>query len=142
RPILEDAIERARERAAAAHVALALDVKEVSMLPAHAEQLTVALDALLDNAVRASSSGSQVVVQATTSDDDVCINVIDRGMGMSPEVARRAVEIGYSTWGGSGIGLTIAKFIIYHHAGGFQVSSAPNKGTTVTLLLPSTEVRE
>jgi hypothetical protein len=32
--------------------------------------------------------------------------------------------------------MTVAKFIAYHHAGGFQVDSAPGKGTTVSMVLP------
>jgi signal transduction histidine kinase len=142
-PMMEAAVERARDRAKRAQLELVLRVDDdVPEVPAHPEQIAVGLDALIDNAIRASTSGGEVTVAASYEDDDVRIDVIDHGVGMTPEVARRAVEIGFSTWGGTGIGLTVAKFIAYHHAGGFQVSSAPGKGTTASMILPASDVRE
>lgn len=143
RPVLTDAVERVRERAKRAGVKVVVQASdELPAINASAEQLAVALDALLDNALRASTEGGEIVVSGTLSDEDVRIEVSDRGAGMSPDQLRRAVEIGYSSWGGAGIGLTVAKFITYHHAGGFQVSSAPGQGTTVSMTLPVTDVRD
>lgn len=142
RPVLEAAAERARERGKKVGVRIVLRVSDLPSISAHPEQLGVALEALIDNAIRASSPGSEVLISAVHADDDIRIEITDRGKGMSPEVARHAVEIGYSTWGGSGIGLTVAKFITYHHAGGFQVATTPGQGTTVAMTIPATELRE
>jgi signal transduction histidine kinase len=141
-PLLEESVERVRDRAKHAGVQMLLRASQLPEVPVNGEQIAVALDALLDNAIRASSKSDEVVVSAEISEDDVRIEVVDHGTGMTPDVARRAVEIGYSTWGGSGIGLTIAKFITYHHAGGFQVATTPGLGTTVAMILPVTDLRE
>jgi signal transduction histidine kinase len=141
-PILEEAVERARDRAHRAGVQLFLRASELPEVSLNGDQIAVALDALLDNAIRATKSGGEVLVSAVHSEDDVRIEITDRGTGMTPDVARRAVEIGYSTWGGSGIGLTVAKFITYHHAGGFQVATTPGQGTTVAMILPVNDARE
>lgn len=137
KPILQGAIERATPIARRANVRLVTRVPgSLPKLPAHAGQLAVALDALLENAIQASKPGAEVAVEADADRDEVRISVIDRGGGMTPEVARRAVEIGYSTRGGAGLGMTVAKFIAYHHAGGFQVDTHPGQGTTVSIVLP------
>jgi signal transduction histidine kinase len=142
-PILAQAVERVSERGRRAGVKVVLRAPDgLPAIPANAEQLAVALDALIDNAIRASSGGEEVLMSATHDDEDVRIEVTDRGRGMTPEVARRAVEIGFSTWGGTGVGLTVAKFITYHHAGGFQVATSPGQGTTVAMILPVTDLRE
>lgn len=141
-PLLEESVERVRDRARRAGVQVFLRVSELPDVSVNGDQIAVALDALLDNAIRATKAGGEVLVSAAFSDDDVRIEITDRGSGMPPEVARRAVEIGFSTWGGSGIGLTVAKFITYHHAGGFQVATTPGQGTTVAMILPVSDVRE
>jgi signal transduction histidine kinase len=141
-PLLEEAVERVRDRARRAGVQVLLRASELPDVPVHGDQIVVAVEALLDNAIRATPAGGEVLVSAAHADDDVRIEITDRGSGMPPEVARRAVEIGYSTWGSGGIGLTVAKFITYHHAGGFQVASTPGQGTTVAMVLPASDVRE
>jgi signal transduction histidine kinase len=142
RPILEDAVERVRDRAKKAGVKLAFRASELPAIGANPEQLAIAIDALLDNAIRATPPGGEVLLSGSHADEDIRIEITDRGHGMSAEVARHAVEIGYSTWGGAGIGLTVAKFITYHHAGGFQVATTPGQGTTVAMILPATDLRE
>jgi signal transduction histidine kinase len=141
-PVLDQAVERVRDRARRAGVKVVLRASDLPPIPVNPEHMAVAIDALLDNAIRASASGGEVLLSGIHADDDVRVEVSDRGTGMTPEVARHAPEIGYSTWGGTGIGLTVAKFITYHHAGGFQVATTPGQGTTVAMILPATDLRE
>ena len=142
RPVLEEAVERVKDRARRAGVKVVLRTSELPAIPANGEHLLVAIDALLDNAIRASANGGEVLLSGIHADDDIRIEITDRGSGMPPDVAKRAVEIGFSTWGGTGIGLTVAKFITYHHAGGFQVATTPGQGTTVAMILPASDMRE
>src|SRR5262249_40486747 len=79
-----------------------------------------------------------VTLRARSGPGEVRIEVIDDGSGMDEGVARRAFDIGFSAWGQGGVGLTIAKFIVYHHLGGISLTSRPRRGTTVTLVLPLT----
>jgi PAS domain S-box-containing protein len=72
----------------------------------------------------------------------VVVSVSDTGIGMSPEVARRALEPFYSTkpmGKGSGLGLSSTLGFARQSGGGLTVSSAPGKGTTVSLFLPEAE---
>jgi two-component system sensor histidine kinase SenX3 len=135
-PLLHEAAARAA--AGSLGVRVAVTVGELPHLPLHIDQIAVALDAILANAIHASelASASDVLLSARRTDDEVRVEVIDKGIGMPPEVVRHAFEIGYSTWDGDGTGLTIAKFIAYHHSGGFGLTSRPGQGTTVSLVLP------
>jgi len=71
--------------------------------------------------------------------DYVELSAADNGVGMTPEVLRRAKDPLFSTKGphkGSGLGLSTV-FDFARHCGGFAViSSAVGEGTTVSLYLP------
>jgi signal transduction histidine kinase len=134
--LLEQAAARVRDERP--DVRVAMTAAATPPIPGDADQLAYALDALVENALRAMPHGGALVLQARAGDDELHIEVVDDGIGMAPEVARHAFDIGYSTWGGDGVGLTLAKFIIYHHTGGFSLSSRPRHGTTVSIVLPTT----
>lgn len=139
RPTLLAVVEQLQPSARRAGVKLRTTLApNLPRLPAHAAQLGVAVENLLGNALVASASGDEVVLSAILDGEEIRISVLDHGPGMNPEVARRAVEIGFSTRGADGTGMTVAKFIAYHHAGGFQVETHPGAGTTVSIVLPLT----
>jgi len=117
-------------------VRVVLDLTPVPPINGNALQLAVALDALIDNAVRASPAGGIVAVRVFQAGDEVQVVIADSGSGMGPELARRAFEIGMSSWGGEGIGLTVAKFVAYHHSGSVVVRTSA-EGTVVTIAIPA-----
>lgn len=133
RPILVASIQRAGGQRG---IEVKLHCGVLPPIPCVPEQLGLAFDALLDNAVRATAQGGVVMVEGRADTEQIYLDFIDHGFGMQPEDARRAFEIGFTTWGGAGLGLTLAKFITYHHSGGFSVSSKPGLGTTVSLVFP------
>jgi CheY-like chemotaxis protein len=72
----------------------------------------------------------------------VAVSIMDTGVGMSPEAARKAVEPFYSTkpmGKGSGLGLSTALGFAQQSGGGLTITSTPGHGTTVTLFLPQAE---
>jgi signal transduction histidine kinase len=61
------------------------------------------------------------------------------GAAISPEVLPRVFEIFFSTKpGGTGIGLALCPRIVEEHGGTSSLESAPESGTTATVLLPLT----
>jgi PAS domain S-box-containing protein len=67
------------------------------------------------------------------------INIIDSGVGMSPEVAVRAIEPFFTTKGngqGTGWGLSVAYGFARQSGGDLLLRSVLGKGTTVSVLLP------
>jgi signal transduction histidine kinase len=93
---------------------------------------------VLLNAVQSMPRGGRLEVALRREGEDAVIEVIDAGVGMSPEVAARAFEPFYSSRGGSGLGLSSVRDIVEdRHGGGVSLVSAVGEGTTVTIRLPA-----
>ena len=72
----------------------------------------------------------------------LCIEVIDTGCGMTPEVKERAFEPFFTTKSvGKGTGLGLSQIFGFAHQSGGEVGieSAVGKGTTVSIYLPRTD---
>jgi signal transduction histidine kinase/CheY-like chemotaxis protein len=101
-----------------------------------------ARDAMADGGVLTISTGNKVVADVGTTDlapgDYIAITVTDTGVGMTEEVAQRAFEPFFTTKGLSGSGLGLSQvFAMVREAGGtVQLVTAPDRGTSLTLLLP------
>jgi signal transduction histidine kinase len=94
---------------------------------------------IIDNAVKYTQSGGQVLVNLTTEEACVRISVVDTGVGIPAEDIARVKEKFYKankTVRGSGIGLAVADEIIKQHDGLLFIESTENVGTTVTVVLP------
>jgi signal transduction histidine kinase len=110
--------------------------------------LKQAVRILMDNAAKYSPAGSRVTLRTYREPGHVCIDVQDNGIGVSPEDARRMFDRFYradaarnSETGGSGLGLSIAKWIVGRHGGSFRVKSYEDIGTCITIVLPETGPR-
>lgn len=69
----------------------------------------------------------------------VVIEVADTGPGMPPEVERRIFEPFFTTkpvGQGTGLGLSISANIVARHGGTLTALNGPDRGATVTVLLP------
>lgn len=133
RGLAERAAALVQHRFASAAVRLEIDVEEglpeVSCEPALFEQ---ALVNLLLNACEATPREGVVRFSVRASDRGVAFVVDDDGAGIREEVARRATEPFFTTRpteGGSGLGLTIAREIVNHHAGTLTVVKRERGGT-------------
>ncbi|MBI3961677.1 MAG: ATP-binding protein, partial [Deinococcus sp.] len=103
-------------------------------------KLKQALDNLLDNAKKATLNGGTVSVTMRRREQQVCVDVVDTGIGIpKAEIAR---IFGYyyrasnRTGGGSGIGLAITWRIVHRHRGEITVRSELGQGSTFTICLP------
>ncbi len=92
---------------------------------------------LLINACQAVGPGGAVRVELADDGEACRVVVRDDGAGMDDETMGRALEPFFSTKPlGSGLGLAIAERIVRDHEGSIELSSAPGKGTSVTVRLP------
>ncbi|WP_405136355.1 sensor histidine kinase [Nocardia sp. NBC_01388] len=108
-----------------------------------ATRLRQVLTNLLGNALNHTPVDAPITVRLTPSADDVRIDVIDTGPGLSPEAATRVFERFYRTdssrtraSGGSGLGLSIVQALVTAHGGRVSVQSEPGHGATFTVTLP------
>jgi CheY-like chemotaxis protein len=106
-------------------------------------QLQAAIAHLLTNARDATGPGAIIVTELSRVEraaGPACrIAVTDRGEGMTPEVARQAIEPFFTTRGpghGLGLGLTIARMVAESHGGYLELDSRVGTGTTVSISLP------
>jgi signal transduction histidine kinase len=95
---------------------------------------------IIDNAVKYSSAGDTVTINASEKGDNVVVSVSDTGCGIKKSDLAKVKTKFYKanhTRRGSGIGLAVADEIVSMHGGSLDITSAgEGKGTTVTIKLP------
>ena len=98
---------------------------------------------LVDNAVRFTPPGGEVVVSAHRHNGSVEISVADTGVGIPPEHLPRLFERFYRVDtarsredGGTGIGLAIARSVVEAHGGHIKAESELGRGSIFTFDLP------
>ena len=94
---------------------------------------------IIDNAVKYSNDGGQVLVEAHEEENCIHIKVIDTGVGIPEQDIDHVKEKFFksnTTVRGSGIGLAVADEIIKQHNGLLFIESKEGVGTTVTVVLP------
>jgi signal transduction histidine kinase len=108
------------------------------------DRLTQVLDNLLDNAVRYSPPGGEVLVTCTHTAERVLCQVSDSGPGIAAEHLPLIFERFYRAdasrkrgQGGSGLGLAIVRGLVLAHGGQVSAASQPGQGTTITFWLPT-----
>jgi signal transduction histidine kinase len=115
---------------------------DAGTLVADPHALRIALDALLENAVKHTGEGGRIELAARRAECGIAIAVSDDGPGVPPEARDRIFErFGRSDSarsrrdGGVGLGLAIVDSIARAHDGACTVASSP-AGSTFELLLP------
>jgi two-component system, OmpR family, sensor kinase len=114
-----------------------------SQVLADRDALTRVLINLVENAARYSRTDGAIVLAAHEEADRIAIEVRDEGPGMTAEDAAHVFERFYRGAAGrdherrgTGLGLSIVRALIEAGGGSVRLDTAPNRGTTVALLLP------
>jgi len=139
--IADEAIEVLRPVAVRSDVVLRLEAEDRTVVPGGTEAVSRALRNLIENAIRHSPPGSEIVVQVRNG-HGATVRVVDQGPGFDPEFIDRAFERftraddarGRDT-GGSGLGLAIASGFVT--ALGGEIWAEPGPGGRVGFRLPA-----
>lgn len=108
-------------------------------------QLSQLLHNLVGNAMKYGRPGTPVTISTSRGPGSMIrLSVEDEGDGIAPEHLPRLTERFYRvdkgrsrSVGGTGLGLAIVKHIVERHRGRLDIRSAPGKGTSISVLLPS-----
>jgi two-component system, OmpR family, sensor kinase len=108
-----------------------------------AEALTTVLVNLLENACKYTEGDRRISARVHTRHGEVCFEVQDNGLGLTPAEARKVFDRFYQVdqsltrqRGGCGLGLSIVKYIVQAHCGTVEVQSAPGRGSIFRVRIP------
>jgi len=141
--VLMATVSRCQILARQKEITLHIDRIDIVEYEGDEELLIRALSNLVYNAIKYSNKNDSVELNLYIKENIAYFSVIDRGIGISQEdqikIFDRFYRIDSSRsrdTGGSGLGLSIAKWICEIHGGTIKVVSEPEKGSTFTVELP------
>jgi protein-histidine pros-kinase len=143
-PVVRDAVEAARVRAAESGIELSLEIPGFPIqVEVDRDRIGQALDNLLSNALKFTPEGGQVRVRLRIDEHCAEIDVADSGSGVRESDAERIFERLYRSGSaiaqqvpGAGLGLTIALAIAEAHGGTIGLVKSDATGATFRLRLP------
>jgi signal transduction histidine kinase len=112
---------------------------------ADADRLTLAIDALIENAIEHTPEDGAIGLSARCEDDMVILAVTDSGSGIAQgDIARIFVRFSRADHdpnrqvGGFGLGLPLVQAIVQAHGGAVNVRSTLGRGSVFELSIPAT----
>jgi two-component system, OmpR family, sensor histidine kinase CiaH len=126
-------------------IALTADVQPATWVSGDTLRLRQLLLILLDNALKHTPEGGNVHVALSHAGSRARLQVVDSGPGIPPADLPRIFDRFYRsdaarTGEGSGLGLSIGKWISEAHGGQITASNGPHGGAVFTVTLPLTRV--
>ena len=143
RPLVEEALERARVPAAAKGQSLTLHCADgLFEIRGDRASLRRLVWTLLDNAIKYTPEGGSVNVLLEGNGTQVLLRVRDTGVGIPAHLQPRVFERFFRadparSQNGTGLGLAIAKWIADVHQADLAVESEPGAGSVFTVVFPA-----
>jgi signal transduction histidine kinase len=139
--LAHEAVEIAAQSAASRSIGLrAVAASELPLISADGDRLLQVLSNLIDNAIRFTPEGGEVVARVESTRYDVQFAVADNGCGIPSEDLPFIFDSFWRRRGqtveGAGLGLAIAKAIVEAHGGSIGVDSVVGEGSTFHFSIP------
>jgi two-component system phosphate regulon sensor histidine kinase PhoR len=135
-------VGEAQQAAARKHTVVLRGPAQVT-LEADQDKIRQVFINLVNNAIKYSPRGGEVVVQVESTETSLRVLIQDQGVGIRPEhlnlVFEKFFQVDGSTTrrvGGSGLGLYLTRRLVEAHGGSVWAESELGRGTTVVVLLP------
>src|SRR5439155_848448 len=133
----------ASRSAANSHEIVVVRPPEQTVVLGDHQRLEQVMVNLLQNAIKYSPQGGQIVVTVGREGGDAVVSVADQGIGVPAEEQAklfqrffRARNAATRHFGGLGIGLFVSHEIVQRHGGRFLVASESGKGAVFSFTLP------
>jgi signal transduction histidine kinase len=143
RPVALDIIKNLTPLANEKNISINCDYCQSVFIMADKDKLWQGLYNIIDNAIKYSGEGGQIVIGITKFDNYAQIAVKDNGIGMSQDELTKIFDRFYRVdkararaTGGTGLGLSIALESISMIGGSINVKSEEGKGTTFCIDIP------
>ncbi len=123
------------------YLGVKLDIEDVATY-IDKKQFERIFDNLVGNAIKYTSSGGKIFIEARPEGSDILFRVIDTGVGIPEDhlahVFDEFYQAGQKVKGvkGTGLGLTIVKQLVEAHGGKIWVESKPKMGTVFAFTIP------
>jgi len=135
--LLEEVAALAAPEAAQSQVAVRVPGFPQVAVQADRDLLKQAVLNLALNGIQAMPEGGELTLALSLQDEEAELLVIDRGVGIAPEVRDKIFRLYFTTKrNGSGIGLAMTFRVVQLHNGTIGFSSEPGQGTTFRLRFP------
>ena len=141
--IIREAVNQCQTSAEGRNIEIVLGEISNTTILGDRDQLIMAFQNLIENAINYSPENTKVSVSASIIEGLVEISVADQGIGISESELERIFERFYRIdparsreTGGTGLGLSIVKHVALNHGGDIKVWSKLNVGSTFALRLP------
>jgi two-component system sensor histidine kinase KdpD len=136
--VVESVLHRMADRLTGVRIRTVL--RDVPEIPADPLQLDQVVTNLLDNALRFSPPGGEVMISVAPWHGSVQLRVADQGPGIPAGERERVFEAFYrgdsDERSGSGLGLAITRAIVLAHGGQIRIEGTPSGGAAIVLELP------
>ncbi|MBY0471281.1 CHASE2 domain-containing protein [bacterium] len=141
--IIEKSVEGFKAKARSLQIQMTSNLEPLFPIKIDVVLISKVLNNLIDNALKYSPAGSEVVIESKELDDWVEISVKDQGIGLSEDEKislftrfYRAKNEKTAEVAGTGLGLYLTKYFIEAHHGRVEVESHYGQGSTFKILLP------
>jgi two-component system sensor histidine kinase SenX3 len=141
--LIREAIDQTQVTADSRHIVVSNSDSVDGVILGDREQLIMAIQNLIENAINYSPEKTKVTVISTLEDGIIDISITDQGIGIPDADLDRIFERFYRVdparsrlTGGTGLGLSIVKHVALKHGGEVKVWSSENVGSTFSLRLP------
>lgn len=139
--VLSRSFNKAEDAGVKLKVALDKDLPDLKADPARMEWV---LHQLVDNGIKFTPSGGEVIVGAKNEADFVKVFVADTGVGIPASRVEEAFipfhQLDGSPTrrhGGTGLGLALVKLILDSHGSAIKIESSRDKGSLISFTLPT-----
>ena len=141
--VVAGVVENYRQKAESSRVGLGLQIDPGRLtVLADSKSLARALSAVIDNAIKFSPSGGDVLVSVGQAGEWICVTVSDHGVGIPddtlPLIFDRFFHLDQvegHLFRGAGLGLSIARQVIEQHHGSITAESQLGAGSRFTIYL-------
>lgn len=129
-------------------IKITLGAEDQAIIIGDRDRLKQVLLNLVDNGIKYTPQGGEVILSLTKENNWVKISVQDTGIGIAPDHVPNLFDRFYRVdkarsrdAGGTGLGLAIAKSVVDAHNGKITVESTLGKGSTFMVWLPLPETQ-